>query len=317
MPAANLALVAKSNSGQRLGNIIESTLLPALSEQLGSLENNGKTTPAAHFKGRTGYNPEFLEGWAIPLPLATGTTEKDMLPVGEGVELTYMHFSIVMSRSRRLAMLTATNIDGQQSKQGVGRSDRWFLDGRIREDEQWGNDLYKDNRLDRGHMVRREDPVWGDDAMTANLDTFHYTNSCPQMDIFNQQTWLGIENYILKTARVNEMKVNVYTGPFFSHNDMEYNGARIPGAFWKVVAVVLEDGRPSATAYKISQEKELGQLESVYGPYRTYQISILEVMDGTGIDFGTLSPYDGFSAQQLESKQFPKKLIKDLNDIML
>ena len=35
--------------------------------------------------------------------------------------------------------------------------------------------------FDRGHMVRRLDPVWGKEraAVLANADTHHYTNSCP------------------------------------------------------------------------------------------------------------------------------------------
>lgn len=245
-----------------------------------------------------------------------------MLPLkrggrGEGdVELRYMHFSTVMSKSRRMPMLTASNIDGSQAK-SLGRADKWALDGRIDQDDQLSNEFYKNNRLDKGHMVRREDPVWGDDAQTANIDTFHYSNACPQMDVFNQHIWLGLENYILQNAKADGMRVNVYTGPYFTPSDIVYHEVQIPKAFWKVVTIVTEDGRPSATAYQISQESVLSELEIVYGPYLTYQISIRQVMQQTGIDFGALVQYDGFSHNELESYKCRKVAIRDFNEIMI
>jgi endonuclease G len=75
--------------------------------------------------------------------------------------------------------------------------------------------LYIDNDLDRGHMVRRLDPVWGDAAETANEDTFHYTNSCPQHKDLNQKTWNDLEDYVLLNAGKHQLKLNVFTGPVF------------------------------------------------------------------------------------------------------
>jgi endonuclease G len=260
-------------------------------------------TPAEEFDGRDGYDTQFLNGWEIALPKAVGDREADMRELrrgGGGVELKYCHFSVIMSASRRMPMLTAANINGAESRR-VPRINAWSFDGRLDKDDQWGDILYFQNSLDRGHMVRREDPIWGelDTARQANIDTFHFTNSCPQMAGVNQRTWLGLENYILQHARVDGMKVNVFTGPFFSDQDLEHSsGAKIPLAFWKVVAIVTEDGRPSATAYKVSQEEELGELEFVFAGYRTYQISVQQVIDKTGIDFRALVEYDGFSQHE-------------------
>lgn len=321
MQNPNLKAIVSFNQMTRLGNIINGQIE-------GALEGNPVSQPG-NFEGREGYDPNFIDSWPIALPKAIGTKERDMLRLrgSNSFELKYMHFSIIMSKSRKMPMITSVNIDGNQSKK-IGRSDKWNLDGRIEANEQFGNELYSNNRLDRGHMVRREDPIWGDDAATANLDTFHYTNSCPQMDVFNQQTWLDLENYILQNARVHKMKVSVFTGPFFTHNDKTYDNdgrlgteARIPGAYWKVVAFLKEQGgelRPSATAYKISQESVLSELEFAFGPYKTYQISIQELMDNTGIDFSELLQFDGFTQHELESatNNF-KREIRDLNDIMI
>jgi len=270
-----------------------------------SLERPGHEpeTPAEEFEGRNGYVTQFLNGWEIALPLAVGERERDMRRLrrgGAGVELKYRNFSVIMSASRRLPMLTAVNIDGGESRR-VPRIGAWSFDGRLDKEDQWGDILYFQNNLDRGHMVRREDPIWGDLAMArqANVDTFHFTNSCPQIAGVNQRTWLGLENYILQHARVDGMKVNVFTGPFFSEQDFEHSsGAKIPLGFWKVLAIVTEDGRPSATAYKVSQAQELEELEFVYAGYKTYQISVQQVMNDTGIDFSALVEYDGFSQHE-------------------
>jgi endonuclease G, mitochondrial len=292
---ANLSQVATYESMQPLA-------IPGQAE--GLLERAGRepTTHPEALADRQGYDPGFLDGWEILLPLATGPRKNDMRRVrrgGGGVELRYTHFSVLMSTSRRLPMLTAVNIDASQSRK-VPRIQSWSFDGRLDEGDQFGDALYDGNDLDRGHMVRREDPVWGDEeeARLANEDTFHFTNSCPQMAQVNQQIWLGLENYILKHARVDKMRVSVFTGPFLEDDDMKYRSAKVPKAFWKVVGFVLDDGRPSATAYRVSQEEALSDLEFVFGAYKTFQISIKEVMDKTKIDFSALVPFDGFSARE-------------------
>ena len=260
-------------------------------------------TPAEEFEGRNGYAFNFLDGWEITLPSATGERASDMLSLkrgGTGVELKYRNFSVIMSSSRRMPMLTAANINGAESR-SLPRINAWSFDGRLDKGDQWGDILYYQNGLDRGHMVRREDPVWGDLSIAgqANVDTFHFTNSCPQMAGVNQKTWLGLENHILQHARVDSMKVSVFTGPFFSERDIEHSsGAKLPLAFWKVVAIVTEDGRPSATSYKVSQEQELAELEFVFGGYKTYQISVQQVMNDTGLYFSAVVEYDGFSQHE-------------------
>lgn len=267
-----------------------------------ALEKAGQepTTPASKLAGRKGYDPDFIEGWRIELPV----NHPDALMVGStgSPELKYTHFSVVMSQSRKMPLLTAVNIDGSQAK-SLPRITTWSFDGRLPKSDQLGDAVYDGNALDRGHMVRREDPVWGTaaEAKQANIDTFHFTNSCPQMGAMNQKTWLSLENYVLHNAKADGMRISVFTGPYFSEHDVEYRGAKVPLAFWKVVAFVDDEGYVSATAYKVDQSKELEDLEFVFAGFKTYQISVQSVMDDTGIDFSALVDYDGFSQHELES----------------
>jgi DNA/RNA endonuclease G (NUC1) len=196
------------------------------------------------YASRPGYDRAFLGGTPLPLPTLKGTAAKDTVtftgPNGKTNELRYYHFSVVMSRSRRFARLTAVNIDGKQSLAFDRENDAWAFDPRIDKKFQVGNVLYANNPFDRGHLVRRLDPVWGgtEVATFANGDTFHFTNCTPQHEQFNRnpQVWAGIEDYILKNADSHDLRVTVFTAPVLRTNDPKYQDVRIPLQFWKVVA---------------------------------------------------------------------------------
>lgn len=281
-------------------------------------KGSAPSTAAVAFEGRTGYSESFLDGFEIVWPNLTSAVKSDLLSIGDSNRLDYMHFSVAMSKSRRMALYVGVNIDGQQAVQIKRSKDVWRYDGRIPREAQIGNELYLDNLLDRGHLVRREDPNWGgDDAVTANEDTFHFTNSAPQMAGFNQRTWLSLERYILDNARSWQERITVFSGPVFGEDDRDYRGVKIPEAFWKVVAFLSGDKKPSATAYIIEQAKELSELEAAFGAFRTYQCSVSSIEQKTGIDFGELRRFDGFSNEELVSKASIRNPIVDAEDILV
>lgn len=248
---------------------------------------------------RNGYDDSFLEGWKVKWPSA-GAKSEDVFPVDGTSDnlLTYTNFSVMMSASRRMAMCVGVNISGKESVQIKRGKDVWYLDGRIPDDAQIGEDLYAGNLLHRGHLVRREDPNWGADAETANEDTFHFTNCSPQMGAFNQKTWLSLENYVLKSARNSKERITVFSGPVFGARDLEYRGVLIPLQFWKVIAFIDDNGNPSSSAYMISQQSELSVLEVAFGAFKTYQRSVAYIEQITGLDFNGLANYDGFSNEE-------------------
>ncbi|EJU21549.1 DNA/RNA non-specific endonuclease [Peptoanaerobacter stomatis] len=242
-----------------------------------------------------GYDSTFLGlDYKVDLPGLSEEMKKDVSYMDNGsYVLDYTHFSIVMCRSRCLAYFTAVNIDGNQAKNIKRSGDSWNFDPRIPTDAQYGDELYAKNDLDRGHLVRRLDPVWGDKAIQANNDTFHFTNSSPQHKNLNQKIWLDLENYILKNAQNHNLKVSVFTGPVFRSDDMIYRGKfKIPAEFWKVAVMIKDDGKMSATAYLQTQKNMIENLEFAYGEYKTYQVPVARIEEITGLDFGELSQYD-------------------------
>ncbi|MFT4444674.1 DNA/RNA non-specific endonuclease [Parvimonas sp. G1967] len=242
-----------------------------------------------------GYDSTFLGlEYNVDLPKLSEDMKKDVSRKEDGgYVLDYTHFSIVMCRSRCLAYFTAVNIDGNQAQNIKRSGDTWNFDSRIPKDAQYGDELYAKNDLDRGHLVRRLDPVWGEKAMQANNDTFHFTNSSPQHKNLNQKIWLDLENYILKNAQNHNLKVTVFTGPVFRSDDMIYRGKfKIPAEFWKVAVIIKDDGNMSATAYLQTQKNMIENLEFAYGEYKTYQVPVSRIEEITGLDFGNLTNFD-------------------------
>jgi endonuclease G len=271
------------------------------------------------FAGRDGYLENFLgptKALRVPVPKLNGGRRDDLTKV-KGTKdhlLRYRHFSIAMSASRRLCHFTAVNIDGDSSINIRRANDVWNLDPRIPESAQIGNELYAGNDLDRGHMVRRLDPVWGQDAKQANDDTFVYTNATPQHARLNQRTWNDLEDYILTNTDAHDLRVNVFTGPVFDDGDPEYRGVQLPQQFWKVVTVVNGDtGKLHATAYVLSQKDLITDLEFVFGQFRTYQLPIAELEERTGLDFGKLSNFDPLKDQET----FAIREISKLEEVVL
>jgi endonuclease G, mitochondrial len=269
----------------------------------------GQTTPAgtttspelivesvsADYVGRTGYAPAFV-GPKIPLPVVRNKSDILTFPWNGRREsvLKYEHFSVVMSRSRRLCIYSACNLDGSSPRRFKRPS--WRFDGRIPVSQQIKEECYGNEPLfARGHMTRREDPIWGtpEEAALGNIDSMHVTNTVPQMQPFNAGIWLALESYALDNARSDRMRISVFTGPFLLADDPVRKGVQIPRSFWKVIAFIHDETRKiCATGYTMSQEDFLRDEEFVFGKHQTSQRRIADIERDAGLSFGQLSRLD-------------------------
>jgi endonuclease G, mitochondrial len=261
------------------------------------------TPRAEQLAGRNGYDENFLAA-RVPHPSLSPELADAVAPVAgkeDGV-LDYANFSIRMHRDRRLAIYTAVNIDGTKARNVRRTSDRWLLDPRLDLAHQVGGELYSSNKLDRGHLVRRLDPAWGEsfeEAETAVADTFFFTNCAPQHATLNQRLWLGLEDYILGNTNVHDLRVSVFTGPLFRDEDRLYREIQIPEDFWKVVAMVSADsGKLSVTGYLVSQRDFMNDLEFTFGEYLTYQVPLTQLHQQTGLEFTDLNQFDPLADQE-------------------
>jgi endonuclease G len=256
------------------------------------------------YADRLGYDPGFL-GETIDLPQVRD--DGDVLSFtfdGRKLrELKYEHFSVVMSKSRRFCRVSAANIDGSQPRK-VKRPG-WRRDPRIRADQQIDGGCYGNPpRFSRGHMTRREDPIWGtpESAARGNSDSMHVTNAVPQMQVFNAGIWLGLENYALENARHDRMRISVFTGPVLRDDDRFRFGVQIPTTFWKVIAFEHDDTHElCATGYTLAQDDFIGDDEFVFGRHKTTQVPLAAIEGLAGLTFPALlrrlDPLEGVATE--------------------
>lgn len=253
----------------------------------------------------SGYDPSFLPGEHVidvPTAASSGISE-DIAPTKSGDPVRhYTHFSLAMSASRRFCRWVAWNIDGS-GLQALTRSGLNFvLDDAFEPRFQVNDDLYSNNPLDRGHIARRADLLWGsrEEAEQANRDSFFFTNITPQLEDFNQShqhgLWGELENAIFEDVEVEKLRISVFGGPLFKDSDLRYRDILVPRSFWKTIAYV-EAGELKAKAYVLTQDDLEAQLESLgLEPFKLYQIPLSELSSMAGLDYGPLAAADTMAA---------------------
>ncbi|MGL3807252.1 DNA/RNA non-specific endonuclease [Paeniglutamicibacter sp. R2-26] len=238
---------------------------------------------------RTGYAPGFL-GAPIAVPSSDPDLEDDLVRWEGATTIPYTHFSLALSRTRRFARWVAWNIDGGDLKL-LSRSNLDFAkDPRLPADTQVGNELYAGNRLDRGHIARRADLLWGgpEEAAQANRDSFYYSNITPQMDDFNQGSrqgvWGRLENALYEDVEVDRLRVSVFGGPVLGADDPTYRGVALALEYWKVLAF-RDGGVLKARAFLLTQN--LDRLETVLAldEFRVYEATLAELEERTRLRF--------------------------------
>jgi len=281
-------LVLELNPGSPLvqGTALQPPTPPPAALDLGGGAAEAMKEPwiAPGLESRQGFDSEFL---GISTPLPTVTNEALIAPLKSGdTILNYEHFSIVMHKTRRLAIFTASNVDGRaKSKRpepghdytrkgltglGVNDMEKWVNDPRLDDAYQLPDKFYtKDNgAFDKGHIVRREDVCFGEDydqVRRGNGDTFHVTNCSPQRGNFNQSgkggIWGKLENFI--GSQADKEVYCLFAGPILAEDDGSFSGVddkgavkvKIPSRFWKVVCAI-KDGELQVFPFILEQDVE-------------------------------------------------------------
>jgi endonuclease G len=297
-----------------------------------------------------GYQADFLGSkFKIPFPELSDAHKQDLvkLPGGKS-KIDYLHYSVVMCKSRRLAYFTAVNIDGTEW-QNNPRVGVFQVDPRLDPTaDQLGPKLYSAQKsdFDKGHLVRREDPEWGTPAISiqAGKNTFWFPNCTPQHKLLNRMIWAELESNILHTgADEQNLRINLFTGPVLSPTDgvfvtpVEGKDILIPNLFWKVVVWTKSDGKAYAVGFIQSQEKFLidggiikKQLVAnakflkkltdedifehlVFKDGKTYQVKIDQIEKLSGLTFNWPSvtrPFKAAAPKALSGTKIPKPKMK-------
>ncbi|MBK8456518.1 MAG: DNA/RNA non-specific endonuclease [Phyllobacteriaceae bacterium] len=292
---------------------------PFGNQQDQATEADGKALSESSWTGAAfGYDPDFLTT-ALPLKTVLARNTKKAAPLKDGVSivLDYLHFSSVIHRERKFAMITAVNIHGEKLGHPGKRAGVWRRDIRIDDEFQPAGNFYETRlaadpvQFSRGHLVRRVDPCWGteEEVKLAEKHTFHYTNAAPQVQRYNDVDWGNLEDYLLDKAQTKEKRLTVFTGPMFRSSDPEYGHEReggpwqIPVSFWKIAVLQKTDETIAAAGFVVGQVEFLRPL---YGsrvftaltPTPTpksvapHPVPIRSIEDQTGFNFSVLRAFD-------------------------
>lgn len=291
---------------------------------------------------RDGYDRNFL-GVRLPLPrLKADARFGRLLRVrrparpADSFELRYHNYSILMNAERRLAYVSACNIDFDapaNASRDEGRSS-WRLEPRIDSSEQLGRRYYDHNDYDKGHLTRRNDAAWGADkeaAIAANNDTFFYPNAAPQHYLFNQSDeftgkdldlWGDLENFISEQGADQRTKLSVLNGPVFGPEDKPFKDALVPLAYFKIVGWKDQGEEPGAAGFLLDQSelvRDLAQEAIEPGRFRVRQRRIADIEALLDLDFGVLKTWDRFDAggDTDEALGIDEVLVERLSDIRI
>lgn len=272
---------------------------------------------------------EFITGFAsnflsthIANPVLNEENKEKVFELNGTETIDYMHFSLVINKVRKFPFWVGWNIDGSSIKK-VSRTGIPFInDPRIPPEFQAGDEVYRTNKLDRGHIARRADLVWGtlDEAHRANKDSFYFTNICPQMDKFNQGNkggiWGKLEDAVFEEVEVENLRVSLFGGPVFHDNDQSYRNIRLPREFWKIILFV-ENQILKAKGFLLTQN--LDELEALeLDDFKVFQVALTEIEARCGFMVDeTIKSADTFG-QKLNLKKrlfYQRKAIESVRDI--
>ncbi|MFJ9818514.1 DNA/RNA non-specific endonuclease [Streptomyces sp. NPDC101151] len=263
-----------------------------------------------------GYDPEFL-GERIEAPQLGAGLARDAVLLDGSEVIPYTHFSLTLSKTRRFPIWVAWNVDGGSLKRLSRTNIPFVKDRRLPARAQVGNELYEKNRLDRGHIARRADLLWGSlaEAKKANTDSFFYTNITPQMDDFNQSAkngvWGELEDAVFADVDVDDLKVSVFGGPVFQDDDRVFRNVRIPREFWKVITFT-EGGELKSKAFLLTQN--LNQLEALeLDEFHVFQVTLGELEDRTHLRFpAALHKGDTLNVSESAAERAPLDSLADI-----
>src|SRR5664279_5502664 len=233
-----------------------------------------------------GYDVEFL-GLPAPAPTVAVPT----------IQLDYLHFSVAFRPDRRLAAVTAVNIQGGLLIEIERTRDVWVLDPRVPAIEQAGPELYIKNDFDRGHLVRRRDPGWGTQATARRRTTTRSTTPTPHRrppsstsPSCSGPVWRTTSSSTRRPSsngwRCSPPRFSIRRIPF-------YRGVQIPRRFWKVAAWIRQS-ELAATGYVLDQTDLIGPILAAdalaagaepppLGAYRTFQVPLVDIADAAGV----------------------------------
>ena len=240
-----------------------------------------------------GYQPEFL-GVEIPLPELMGALALD----GQDKPLNYLNYSLVMSRSRHMAIYAAANLDRASRVVLQTASSSFVADERVLPEQQPDPSWY-DTTWIPAYLAGANDIAWGPEfvgepgeaalklAQIVNV----LPNSMPQSPDFYSGVWTQLENWVRSQHNPLANQVTNFTGPAFRPEDPMIDGVPVPYAYWKVAVSSVptaSKGEADGPGFVVDAFLVPRDAIEIEFDLSRYRISISELEKIIGLDFGYL-----------------------------
>lgn len=173
--------------------------------------------------------------------------------------------------------LTAEHVDGKYTRKGI----KFRADTDVPEPRATDSDYYNSG-YDRGHMCPSADCKWSEEVQ---LESFLFTNACPQNHGLNAGDWNEMEQQCRRWAK-EYGSIYIVSGPVLykgNHKKIGSNKVVVPEAFFKVVLCM--EGTPKAIGF-------IYKNEAGNRPKSSYVNTVDEVERITGLDFFAALPDD-------------------------
>ncbi len=205
------------------------------------------------------------KGMEIPAPM-TGTAEQ--LLRRDGYTTSY-------NKDRKIPNWVAWHLTAAHSKGDSQRDDMMFTEDEDVPYPRATDDDYYNSRYDRGHMCPAGDNKWD---RRAQMQTFLFTNICPQNHGLNKGDWNDLEIQCRYWARALG-DIYIVTGPVFYHGVQKTIGRHqvaVPDAFFKVL--LCDRGKAKAIGFIYPNR-------GGHKKMKEYVCPVDEIERITGIDF--------------------------------
>lgn len=202
---------------------------------------------------------------------------------------TIMNYCLAYDTVQYHSRWVAFRFDGSNRAKNTGRSgsDAFSDDPEIPSKHYIGYNGFGGG-YDRGHLCASNDRLVSEEA---NRQTFYMTNMSPQMSAFNQNYWVGYENYVQNLGRDASFSDTLYVvkgGTIDKDKILGYrdrgNGKRvaIPKFYYMALLKCKSSGYEAIAFWMEHMDYEV---EANKAEIAKHAISIDELEEYTGIDF--------------------------------
>jgi endonuclease G len=200
-----------------------------------------------------GYDALFLSKTITVKDNLLSAAEKKLLPkvnTTKNTKLDYTNLSVYYNSQRKMPFYSAYNINLSLNTKAK-RAAKFLPDPRVSADVQLDYkpfyNLIKGNKkdFDIGHMAACNEMAWGKDGQLKSLQTFFFTNTCPQAADLNEKLWNQMEQKLVTAHKGEEEgKLCVFTGPILGDADPYYTydpTFQLALRFFKVIVFEFKD----------------------------------------------------------------------------